>query len=353
MEREPALTMADILAWVGETSLARGRPYVARLLDQRRTGPELKARCVGTTAQPYRVTATVSTSGGITASSCSCPVGGQCKHVAALLLAWLAEPDAFLDVEPLDASLERRDKAELIALIRQMLARHPELETLLELPLPTAGGNPKLADPTVIRRQVLAAFHAAGNDWHAVAAIAGDLEPLVAIGDDYRRLGDWHSAATLYQTVAQTVLDQYVQLHDEDGSLHGVVGHCVDGLGACLDVTRDVKQRETLLRALFDVFRWDVDYGGIDMGAEAPGLIRNHVTPDERQLVAGWATQAMREANTTHTGWRRVAAAYLKNVRALHQRLGEEQQWRALIAGLREEHKRLRALREELDRAGL
>jgi uncharacterized Zn finger protein len=49
----------------------------------------------------------------------------------------------------------------------------------------------------------------------------------------------------------------------------------------------------------------------------------------------------------------RVAAGYLKSVRALHQRLGEEQQWRTLIAGLREEHKRLRALREELDRAGL
>jgi uncharacterized Zn finger protein len=49
----------------------------------------------------------------------------------------------------------------------------------------------------------------------------------------------------------------------------------------------------------------------------------------------------------------RVAAGYLKKVHALHQRLGEEPQWRALIAGLREEHKRLRALREELDRAGL
>jgi hypothetical protein len=49
--------MAAVLAWVGETSLARGRPYVGRLLDQRRTGPELKARCAGSAAQPYRVTA--------------------------------------------------------------------------------------------------------------------------------------------------------------------------------------------------------------------------------------------------------------------------------------------------------
>lgn len=307
MARETGLTMAAILAWVGETSLARGRPYVDRLLDQRRTGLELKARCVGSAAQPYRVTAALTANGGIAASTCSCPVGGRCKHVVALLLAWLAEPDAFLEVEPLDAALERRDKAELIALIRQMLARHPELETLLELPLPTAGGKRKPADPAVIRRQVLAAFRGAGDDWHAVAAIADDLEPLVDIGDDYGRLGDWPSAAIVYQTIAQTLLDEYTQLHDEEGSLHGVVDRCVGGLGECLDATHGASEREALLRALFDIYRWDVDYGGIDMGAEAPELILAHAAAEERQLVASWARDAMYEANTTHTGWRREA----------------------------------------------
>jgi hypothetical protein len=305
MPGEKSLTLAAVGAWVGETSLARGRPYVARLLDQRRTGSELKARCVGSAAQPYRVTATLTTSGVVAASTCSCPVGGRCKHIAALLLAWLAEPDAFLEIEPLDASLERRDKAELIALIRQMLARHPELETLLELPPPTAGGERKPADPALIQRQVLAVFRGAGDDWHALSDIANNLESLVDIGDDYGRLGDWPSAATVYQTIAQTSLDEYTQFHDEEGSLHGVVDRCVGGLGECLDATRDAQQREGLLRALFDIYRWDVDYGGIDMGAEAPGLIRAHATPDELRLVAGWAGEAMREANTTHTGWRR------------------------------------------------
>lgn len=301
------MTKVDILAWVGETSLARGRPYVDRLLDQRRIGLELKARCVGSAAQPYRVTATLTTSGSIAASTCSCPVGGRCKHVAALLLAWLAEPEAFLEVEPLDAVLERRDKAELIALIRQMLARNPELETLLELPLPTAGGKRKPADGAIIRRQVLAAFNAAGDDWHAASNVADALQSLVEIGDDYVRLGDWPSAATVFQTIAQTVLDQYNQLNDEEGSLHAVVDHCVGGLGECLDATQDAPQRESFLRALFEVYRWDVNYGGIDMGAEAPGLIVEHASADERLLVAGWVGEAMREADTTYTGWRREA----------------------------------------------
>jgi uncharacterized Zn finger protein len=49
----------------------------------------------------------------------------------------------------------------------------------------------------------------------------------------------------------------------------------------------------------------------------------------------------------------RVAAAYLARVRAIHHKLQESTVWDALITQLREEHRRLRALREELDRAGL
>jgi hypothetical protein len=48
-----------------------------------------------------------------------------------------------------------------------------------------------------------------------------------------------------------------------------------------------------------------------------------------------------------------MAADLLTRVRDLHRRLGEESTWQATITHLREEHRRLRALKEELDRAGL
>src|SRR3712207_3561600 len=83
----PTLSYEDIVAWTGETSIQRGSPYVGdAVFDTRRTGATLKARCQGTAAQPYRVTATLGTT-GVTQSTCSCPVGGRCKHVAALLLS--------------------------------------------------------------------------------------------------------------------------------------------------------------------------------------------------------------------------------------------------------------------------
>jgi hypothetical protein len=48
----------------------------------------------------------------------------------------LSDPDVFMEVENLDAALERRSKAKLIALLQRVMERYPALEMLLELPLP-------------------------------------------------------------------------------------------------------------------------------------------------------------------------------------------------------------------------
>jgi uncharacterized Zn finger protein len=289
----PPLTRDHIRTWLGETTLQRGAPYADRaIFDTRRTGRTLKACCQGSADQPYRVEATVGPH-GVEHDDCTCLVGGQCKHVAALLLAWLEDPDGFVEVEDVEVALERRDKAELIALIRQMLTRHPELESLLELPLPIAGKRRKPADAALIRREVVGAFQAAGHEWGAAAEAARRLEPLVKIGDDYASLGDWRSAAAIYQTVAQGALEHYGDVQDENGDINAIVNECVSGLGACLQATGDSAQREALLRALFDIYRWDVDWGGIDMGYEAPTIIQSQITPDERRLVASWVRNAL------------------------------------------------------------
>jgi uncharacterized Zn finger protein len=48
-----------------------------------------------------------------------------------------------------------------------------------------------------------------------------------------------------------------------------------------------------------------------------------------------------------------LAATHLIRVRDLYRRLGEETAWEALIAGVREKNPRLRALKDELSKAGL
>jgi uncharacterized Zn finger protein len=302
----PPLTLDHLRAWLGEATLRRGEPYVEdRIFDTRRTGRTLKARCQGSTSQPYRVEATVGARGGVASDDCTCPVGHQCKHVAALLLAWLEDPGGFVEVEDLEASLARRDKVELIALIRQMLARRPELESLLELPLPIAGQRRKSADAALIRREVATAFRDAGHEWGAASVAARNLEPLVKLGDDYASLGDTRSAAAIYQAIALGVTEHYNQVQDEEGALNVIVNDCVSGLGECLRGADDPAQRESLLRALFEIYRWDVESGGRDIGYEGSEIIVKHTTPAECEMVARWVREAMPAEDSWSRRWRR------------------------------------------------
>ncbi|MGH2542083.1 MAG: SWIM zinc finger family protein, partial [Ardenticatenaceae bacterium] len=201
MDELPELSELEVARWVGTASLGKGRPYArsGMIMSPRRTGMTLKAQCQGTMAYPYRVEVTLGEE-DIVAAACSCLVGydGRCKHVAALLLTWLDKPDAFLEVEPLDKSLERRSKQELIALLRQ-----------------------------------------------------------------------------------------------------------ISGLARCLPETEDPAQREAILRILFDTYAWDVNFGGIGMGDEAPEVILEQATPAEKQQVANWVRDGLPVGDDWSSHWRR------------------------------------------------
>ncbi|MYD88939.1 MAG: hypothetical protein F4Y08_01175 [Caldilineaceae bacterium SB0662_bin_9] len=139
----PAVNEEAISDWVGPRSFQLGRSYLedGAILEPRLQGNTLQASCQGSMYQPYRVWVAYSAE-GIEKAHCSCPVGGggRCKHVGALLAAWLDQPDAFRAVEQPDAKLEQLGKSELIVLIRQMLQVQPNLEVLLEAALPGATG---------------------------------------------------------------------------------------------------------------------------------------------------------------------------------------------------------------------
>jgi uncharacterized Zn finger protein len=161
----PDLSVTKIQAWTGSASFSKGQSYFRQgaILEPRRQRTTLKARCLGSSAPSYRVEVTMENE-GIIEADCTCPVGhgGHCKHVAALLLTWLDNPEAFPETANLESILEQRSKSELVGLIRQMLQRYPDLEYLLELPSPAADTNKTAIDPKIIRRQV---SHAFAKNW--------------------------------------------------------------------------------------------------------------------------------------------------------------------------------------------
>lgn len=305
----PELTLADVRDWVGQREIDKGLPYAqgGAIVQPRRQGTTLKAQCWGTAPSPYRVTATLGET-GIVKSDCSCPVGGRCKHVAALLLTYLQDPEGFTEVEALRAPLEKRSKDELIALIEKMLERYPELERLVELPQ-VAAGEP--ITPQLVKQQVEGAFDALSyrgwDDAYDLSGVGLELTQIVALGGGYLVQGNLASALAVYQTVTEEVLKRYSEFSDEEGELAEVVTRCVEGLASLLAATDDAAMREDVLRILFEVYLEDLRLGGYDLGGDLPEKIAHYASEAERARVAAWVREAMPQGNDFSERFRREA----------------------------------------------
>ncbi|MDR2637059.1 MAG: DEAD/DEAH box helicase [Zoogloeaceae bacterium] len=80
----PDFTRDDVVQWLGAGTVAKGEGYLDRISRCETHAALLRARVRGHAARQY--TTQVSITGGRLFSDCSCPLGGDCKHVAALLL---------------------------------------------------------------------------------------------------------------------------------------------------------------------------------------------------------------------------------------------------------------------------
>ncbi|BAL23892.1 DEAD/DEAH box helicase [Azoarcus sp. KH32C] len=86
-------TETDVINWLGPHEVKKGRAYLAAVSELGREGETLRARVQGTRPRPYQVVVQFMAGphSARLVSYCSCPVGGDCKHVAATLLRWLDE----------------------------------------------------------------------------------------------------------------------------------------------------------------------------------------------------------------------------------------------------------------------
>ncbi len=291
----PTITEEDVRDFVGEGSFQRGQKYFRdnRIFDTRRAGMALKAKCEGSRSTPYRVEVTFDNT-DIVDTDCSCPVGGYCKHVVALLLTWLAEPDEFIEQQDIDTLLQQCEKDELITLIKQMLRRDPDLEYLLTTI--SKVGTP--IDPQIYRNQVEMAYRNAGDEWGAASEIADELLTIKETGDNFAERHDYASAVVVYDTIVTGVINHHYeyQHQDEEGEIDEVITECVEGLKLCLDfVQSDSALREQIMRMLFAIYCFNVEAGGIGFGEDAPDILLEDTTDEERHTIAGWVREAIAE----------------------------------------------------------
>src|SRR5437868_4964021 len=108
----PPITEQDIRTLVGEQTFQQGQQYFQdeAIFDAYQQGMTLKSHCHGSLPTPYRVQVTCGTT-GTSDAICTCsgnspmPKGYYCKHIAALLLTWLKQPEKFSELPPVETLL--------------------------------------------------------------------------------------------------------------------------------------------------------------------------------------------------------------------------------------------------------
>lgn len=309
----PTLSEEEIESWTDSRSFQRGESYYedGAIRNPRVQGNRLLAECSGSSASAYRVEITLDEE-DIESGHCSCPVGSHCKHCVALLLTWLYEPESFTTEEAVQVRLDERSREELVALIQQMVARHPDLETLLDMPIPGVSPAESLLDPALIRREVLDAVSSMEyDDWRREygSPSANQLYTVLGQGTDYQNAQAWANATVVFRTLAEEVMDSYEEMYDDEGEVAGVVDSCAEELGVCLEAITDPEMRGEIIQTIFDIYRWDLELGGIGGGdhasvvlreqtdseekAEVAGLVRSLLSTQKRRSDSGWATQAL------------------------------------------------------------
>jgi hypothetical protein len=216
--------------------------------------------------------------------------------------------------------LKEKSREELLFLIEQLLQREPDIEPLVELLMglqlattmqeenKPGKGRERTLDPSTIQRQVDLAFYNAGEGWDAPMRVAAELEPLCDIGKGFAELGEWANAQVVYATVARETIMQYEEVQDE-GQLSWVLGECATGLIECLNAQStlplheqlDTVEREELLTALFDLWKFGHEYGGIE--EDIAEVVARHVTEQERKSVEAWLRQEIRSGQDFSSQW--------------------------------------------------
>src|SRR6266699_3960394 len=135
-----ALSEADIQAYSDDASFRKGYDFYLEhaIVEPTLNESVLRAFCQGSSGSMYRVEATLlpagdKSAGKLASTGCSCPRGGFCEHLVALLLSWVHQPERFVVRSRLMGRLDEKSREELLALLEYLVQRQPDIEPMIEL----------------------------------------------------------------------------------------------------------------------------------------------------------------------------------------------------------------------------
>ncbi|TCR69286.1 SWIM zinc finger family protein [Rhizobium sp. BK376] len=232
---DTALDENAVRALATAESFARGRDYVRHgaVLALERRGDELIAEVEGSEYTPYVVTVEL-LDNNVAATQCSCHYdwGGACKHVVAVLLKYIAAPDAITQKPSVAGMLEGLDREALVELLVKRAKEDTAFIPWLETELATGqsgdglmGAQRAAVDPEPIRRQAKALLSGRGSPKvrRSDDEIIVDEEAFGSLIDrakPFLEAGDGRNALNILEAVTETLVPVWRERADWDETLH-------------------------------------------------------------------------------------------------------------------------------------
>ncbi|MGA9141070.1 MAG: SWIM zinc finger family protein [Methanocella sp.] len=250
------LTEPEVARLFDPRIYARGKEYFE---DGRVQRPivyhdSLMADIKGTQPEDYHVSIDVRDHNYV--ASCTCPYAfGYCKHIAAVMYAWVKRPSLFRDLGKSEDMLKRLGKEEIVEIVIDMIRYDPDVLYVINLRLTPA---PELT--AFVGREIAAIFSEEYVDYLNVRVIVKKLEIFREYAMDLSRARDLSTAITVLSPVIDAVIANYTKLDDVDDLMKNFFGAALDTFGATIAEMRDEGKRRALMTKAVDWYM-DAEWG--------------------------------------------------------------------------------------------
>jgi uncharacterized Zn finger protein len=269
----PRITESMIRSGATPESFHRGEEYYrdGAISNAAIQGTLLSGECAGTYAPYYRVQVKLDEM-GIAEASCTCPYeyDGYCKHIIALLLAYLHHPKSFTTRKAPAEFLADLDHDDLVAILTKLMQEQPELcdriEALTAAPARTKRKRKKV-DIEVYRRRILGIVHSLDGMrmseayWY-VGDLTDQLREVQVSAAKFLDAGDPETALEILLLLLEEASRAIEYVDDSNGELGGCVGELGTPLAeAILSMEISQVERVKLTTRLEKLIKYAGDYG--------------------------------------------------------------------------------------------
>lgn len=286
---------SDIVGWLGATYAGRGEHYQrqGRVSDLRRRDEGLRARCQGSQRDPYKVRIRLD-DGEYAGSSCSCPIGGGCKHVAAVLYEYVRREEPLPESAAIEERLSSLGRERLVAMMADYADGHPDFESWLEGRLAAEGLGGEPVDAEAIRRRAERIISVGAEAGYGYYGWIDELRDLIAPAKSHREGGAFEDAYNLLNPVFWALIERYEWFDDSHGEVVVFLGETATQIVELFEAAEAPEFRSELLREIWEIWLWDIGYN--DM-LEAPfwDVFLEFASEAERQTVADWTRAELDE----------------------------------------------------------